>query len=88
MYQNLKGYQPSFCNYVKALLSHAGIPIDPTYAQGVFTAERFKTIYSAESLATFPGTQHLVLVSNKTFNVYSMLQCLPAFHLHPQLLPA
>ena len=23
-----------------------------------------------------------------TFNIYSMLQCLPVFHAHPQLLPA
>jgi hypothetical protein len=35
-----------------------------------------------------PATQHLASLSAKTFNVYSMLQCLPVFHLHPQLLPA
>ncbi len=45
LYQNLKGYQPSVYNYVEALLSHAGIPVDPTYAQGFFMAERLKTIY-------------------------------------------
>ena len=78
---------PSFYNYVKALLSHAGIPVDPTYAQGSFTAERFKTIYSAESWAMTPGNQQVSL-SATTFNVYSMLQCLPVFHSHPQLLPA
>jgi hypothetical protein len=88
LYQNLKGYQPSFYNYVEALLSHAGIPVDPTYAQGFFTAERFKTIYSAESWAMTPATQHLISLSAATFNVYSMLQCLPVFHSHPQLLPA
>jgi hypothetical protein len=88
LYQNLKGYQPSFYNYAKALLSHAGIPVDPTYAQGFFTAERFKAIYLAESRAMLPGTQHLVSLSAKTSNVYSMLQCLRIFHLYPQLLPA
>jgi hypothetical protein len=82
-----KGYQPSFYNYVEALLSHAGIPVDPTYAQGSSTAERFKTIYSAESWAMTPGNQQVSL-SATTFNVYSMLQCLPVFHLHPQLLLA
>jgi hypothetical protein len=35
-----------------------------------------------------PATQPLVSLSAKMFNVYSMLQCLPAFHLHPQLLLA
>ena len=57
--QTLKGYQPSFYNYVEALLSHAGIPVEPTYVHGFFTAERFQTIYLAESWAMSPGTPHL-----------------------------
>jgi hypothetical protein len=86
--QNLKGYQPSFYNYGEALLSHAGIPVNPAYAQGFFTPKHFKSIYMGESWAMSPGTQHLVSLSTKTFNVYSMLQCFPIFHSHPQLLPA
>jgi hypothetical protein len=88
LHQNLKGYQPSFYNYVEALLSHGGISVDPTYAQGFFTAERFQAIYLAEAWAMSPGTQHLASLSTKTFNICSMLQCLPVFHSHPQLLPA
>ena len=87
LYQNLKGYQPSVYNYVEALLSHAGIPVDPTYAQGFFTAERLRTIYSAKSWAMSPGNQKIASLSTPTFNVYSLLQCLPVFHSHPQLLP-
>ncbi len=67
LYHNLKGYQPSFYNYVEALLSHAGIPVDPTYAQGFFSADRFQTIYSAESWAMSPGNLPLVSLSTKSF---------------------
>jgi hypothetical protein len=88
LHQNPKGYQLSFYNYVESLLSNADIPVDPTYAQGFFTAERFQAIYSAESWAMSPATKHLASLSAKTFNVYSMLQCLPVFHSHHQLLPA
>jgi hypothetical protein len=36
LHENLKGYQPSFFNYVEVLLSHAGIPVDPIYNQRFF----------------------------------------------------
>ncbi len=88
MHRKDQGYRPSIYNYVEVLLSKMGVPIHPTYAQGFFTVERFKTIYSADSWATTPASQRLVSLSVTTFNVYSMLQCLPAFHSHPQLIPA
>ncbi len=83
----MKGYKKRLYKYVEALLSHVGIPVDPTYAQSFFTAERFRTIYSAESWAMAPGSQHLASLSTQTLNVYSLLQCLPVYQSHPQLLP-
>jgi hypothetical protein len=88
LYQKMQGYQPSMYNYVEALLSRSGIPVESTYAQSFFTAERLRAIYSVESWAMSPQTKNLATLPQQTFHVYSILQCLPSYQSHPTLLPA
>jgi hypothetical protein len=88
LHSHQKGYQPSVYNYAEALLRHNGIPVESTYAQAFFTAERLRAIYSVDSWSMSPNLQHLTATPAQTFHVYSTLQCLPEFQSHPALLPA
>jgi hypothetical protein len=88
LFHKMSGYQPSVYNYVEALLSRNGIPVESTYAQSFFTAERLRAIYSVESWAMSPQIQNLASIPQQTFHVYSILQCLPHYQAHPTLLPA
>jgi hypothetical protein len=88
LHHKLQGYQPSVYNYVEALLSRGGIPVESTYAQGFFTTERLRAIYSVESWAMSPQLHHLAELPPQIFHVYSIIQCLPNYQSHPTLLPA
>jgi hypothetical protein len=88
LHHKMSGYQPSVYNYVEALLSRNGIPVESTYAQGFFTTERLRAIYSVESWAMSPQIQNLAAIPQQTFHVYSIIQCLPHYTAHPTLLPA
>ena len=87
LFQGQKGYQASVYNYIEALLNRSGVPVESLYAQEFFTAERIRALYSVESWSMSPQTQNLASLPSQTFHVYSLVQCIPDFRSHPNLLP-
>jgi hypothetical protein len=69
-------------------LNRQGIYGKAIYSKSFFTIERTRALYEVESWAMSPHLQDIANLPAKTFNVYSLLQCLTGLSTHAPVLPA